>query len=292
MRYLGTLVLAAVAGCSSPSPAPPTAEFLVTDGGSTYWVKSAATGIHARVSPLILTRAGGRYYEVYVGEETRSYEDAVFTREPIIRRDLLTGDSAVLFEDGQVETWERQYLARNPAARLLDPDEDGEDQVSYAATSEADIVGVLGPYVLYTHRSLVETSDIEKADTARGIVDVRFGKPVAVSTIARDTAALEGGGIRDGHDVTWTHDGYEVVARYDTDRDQTKLLLRDARRHEWPLGYLRSRRPRVFWLDQPRLDARVRSAITEAFDGALSDDDRVQLASRNVTRGAAHTRAQ
>jgi hypothetical protein len=292
MRYLGALLLVPMVGCSLPKATPPTTEFLVADGASTFWVKSGPAGVHARVSPLVLTRVGGKYYEVYVGEETRSYEDAVFTRQPIIRRDLLTGDSTVLFEDRQVETWEQQYLSRNPAARLLDPNEDGDAEVSYAATSEAEIIGVVGPYVLYTHRSLIETSEMEQADTARGIIDVRFGNTVAVSAIAHDTASLDDGGVASGAEVTWKHADHEVVARYDADRGQTKLVMRDARRHEWPLGYVRSRRPRIFWLDEPALEPQVRAAISDAFNGALSDDERVQLASRQNIRGSARTRAQ
>jgi hypothetical protein len=291
MRYLSPILVCMV-GCSLPKATPPSTEFLVADGASTYWVKSGPVGVHARVSPLVLTRVSGRYYEVYVGEETRSYQDAVFTHEPIIRRDLLTGDSTVLFDDRQVEKWERLYLSRNPAARLLDPDEDGDEEVSYAASSEADIIGVLGPYVLYTHRSLIETSEMEQADTARGIVDVRFGRQVAPAALAQDRSALDDGGVAKGDDVIWKHGGFDVIARYDADRGQTKLTLRDARRNEWPLGHVRSRRPRIFWLDEPRLDARVRDAISEAFDDALSDDDHVQLASRQNIPGSARTRAQ
>jgi hypothetical protein len=292
MRYLGALLLVPVVGCSMPSSTPPIGEFLVADGASTYWVTSGRTGVHARVSPLVLTRVGGKYYEVYVGEETRSYEDAVFTRQPIIRRDLMTGDSTVLFEDLQVERWERLYLSRHPAARLLDPDEDGDDEVAYAASSEADIIGVLGPYVLYTHRSLIETSEMERADTARGILDVRFGKQVQVSAIAHDAAVLDDGGIASGEEVRWKHAGYEVVARYDADRGQTKLVLRNPQRHEWPLGHIRSRRPRIFWLDQPMLEPAVRAAISDAFDGALSDDERVQLVSRQRILERARARRQ
>ena len=73
MRNHSWLLILPLMGCSLPSPSghPPRAEFLVADGGSTFWVMSGPQGIHARVSPLILTRAGGRYYEVFVGETTK-----------------------------------------------------------------------------------------------------------------------------------------------------------------------------------------------------------------------------
>jgi hypothetical protein len=43
--------------------------------------------------------------------------------------------------------------------------------------------------------------------------------------------------------------------------------------------------PRIFWLDEKRVDARVRSAIGDAFDGALSDEDLTQLVSRGSMQG-------
>jgi hypothetical protein len=282
IRYwLGVIPLV---GCSWPAPRPPSAEFLVADASSTYWVKSGPAGIHARVSPLILTRAGGRYYEVFVGENTRSYEDAVFTAEPIYRRDIITGDSTLLWQDAKIDAWERVYLARHPRARLLDPDSEGGDDVSLSATGEADILGVVGPYLLYTHRSTLETDRAEQSDSARGVIDIRVGKPVAIAALAGDTAALSDGGVREGGVVRWKHSGYDVIARYDTTRSQTHVVLRDLRRHEWTLGFVNSAVPRIFWLDEPRVDARVRTAITQAFEDAMSDEDNTQLVSRERSR--------
>src|SRR5688572_465694 len=134
MRYPAWLVFVPLIGCSLPAPAPPSAEFLVADASSTYWVRSGPRGIHARQSPLILTNADDRFYEVYVGEVTRSYEDAIFTREPIYSRDLVSGQSRLLYEDKRISAWEKSYLSGNPHARLLDPDEDGTEAVTIAAT--------------------------------------------------------------------------------------------------------------------------------------------------------------
>lgn len=284
MRNLRWLVVLPLIGCSLPAPQPPSAEFLVADGSSTYWVKSGPAGIHARVSPLILARADGRYYEVFVGESSRSYEHAYFSGEAIYRRDLMTGDSTVLWEDSRIDAWERVYLAHHPSARLLDPDEDGPD-VALSATGEADIVGIVGPYVLYMHRSTLENSAVQQADTARGILDVRVGKAVAMAALAQDTAAISNGGIREKGVVRWRHSGYDVIARFDTTRRQTEVVLRDLRHREWTLGYVDSPVPRIFWLDEPRIDARVRTAISHAFEGALSDEDMSQLASRDESFG-------
>lgn len=281
MRTLPWLLILPLAGCSLPEPKPPAAEFLVADGSSTYWVKSGPAGIHARVSPLILTRAGGRFYEVFVGESSRSYENALFSGEPIYRRDLVTGESTLLWQDERISAWERAYLAANPEARLLDPDEESDD-VSLFATGESEILGVVGPFILYTHRSNLENLHSHRADTARGVIDVRIGKAVPIAALATDTAAIADGGVHEKGGLRWRHAGYDVITRLDTARNQTQVMLRDSRKNQWTLGYVKSPVPRIFWLDEKRVDARVRSAIGDAFDGALSDEDLTQLVSRGL----------
>jgi len=280
MRKYGWLILIPLAACSLPEPRPPAGEFLVADGSSTYWVTSGPAGIHARVSPLILTRSRGRYYEVFVGESTRSYTDAIFSAEPIYRRDLMTGDTTVLWQDPKINAWENVYLANNPSARLLDPDDDNDDAVALSATGESDILGVVGQYVLYTHRSMIQNAELERADTARGIIDVGLAKDVPISVLARDTASITGGGVREKGVTRWHHKGYEVIAKFDVERAQTEMILKDSRRHTWRLGYVNSPVPRIYWLDEPRIDSRVRTAIAQAFEGAMSDEDLSQLASR------------
>ena len=278
MRNHSWLILLPLVGCSLPQPSAPSAEFLVADGPSTYWVTSGAAGIHARVSPLILTRAGGRFYEVFVSETTRSYQDAVFSAEPIYRRDLVTGDTTLLWEDPKIKSWEKIYLARNPSAQLLDPDEDSDDAaVALSATGEADIIGVVGPYVLYSHRSTIESSEMEQGDTTRGILDVGLAKPVGVTSLVSDSATISGGAVREGDLTRWRHHGYDVLARFDTTRRQSEMMLRDSRHHVWKLGYVNARLPRIFWLDEPRVDARIRPALVQAFEGALSDEEMSQL---------------
>ena len=280
MRYPLLLLLIPLAGCSLPAPKPPAAEFLVADGSSTYWVRSGPKGISSRTSPLILTAADSRFYEVYVEEVTRSYEDAIFSREPIYSRDLLTGRKKILYEDSKVASWEKMYLTGNPEARLLDPDEDGSDDVSVAATAESDIVGVAGPYVLYNRRIKLEKSNFQHSDSSRGAIDVRTGETVPITSLIRDSAVLGAGGVREGNSIRWNHAGYSVIARYDTAQAETAVALRDLRGHEWPLGYVDSRLPRVFWLDQPRADAKLRTALSNAFEDAREHDVDEQFASR------------
>jgi len=285
-RWLILLPLAGLqlAGCSLPDPTPPSAEFLLADAGSTYWVRSGPRGISARTSPLILTTANDRFYEVYVGEVTRSYDDALFTREPIYSRDLLSGREKLLWEEGRVADWEKAYLRRHPGARLLDPDADGDD-VNTAASAESDILAVVGPYILYDRRILLERDDFQQSDSAREAIDLRSGHSVPLEVVVRDSSILGAGAVREHDKVRWRHSGYDVIATWDDDRSESQVTLRDRRGHEWPLGYVSARLPRIFWLDQPRVDTRVRTALSEAFDDARADDVNTQLA---LNAGSVH----
>ena len=283
MKYPRWLILLPLVGCSLPAPTPPSAEFLLADAGSTYWVRSGPRGISARTSPLILTSANGRFYEVYVGEVTRSYDDALFTRELIYSRDLLTRREKLLWEEARVADWEKAYLSRNPDARLLDPDEGGDD-VNTAATAESDILAVVGPYILYDRRVLLERDDFQQTDSSRGAIDIRSGAPVALASLVRDSSILGAGAVRERDEVRWRHSGYDVIARWDEERAESEVVLRDRRGHEWPLGYVTARLPRIFWLDEPRVDGRVRTALSAAFDDARADDIDTQLVTNTGVR--------
>jgi hypothetical protein len=280
MRYPFWLIIVPLLGCSLPEHAPPSAEFLVADMSSTYWVRSGPHRISVRSSPLILASVDNRFYEVYVDEVTRSYEDAFFTGEPVYSRDLITGKRQLLLQESRVAAWEKAYLSANPAAKLLDPDEEGSEDVSVVAAAEVDILGVLGPYVLYDRRVTLERGDFQQADSSRGALDVRSGTTVALDALVRDTAILGSGAVREKNLVRWRHAGYEVVARWDEERGESAITLRDLRGHEWQLGYTASRLPRIFWLDEPRVDGKLRSALADAFNEASADDGETQLVER------------
>jgi hypothetical protein len=232
--------------------------------------------VTARNSPLILTNANNRFYEVYVGEETRSYGDAVFTREPLYSRDVLTGREKLLWKEGKVAAWEKDYLKENPKAELLDDDEDADD-VSTSATGQSDILAVIGPYVLYDRWVMLEREDFHQADSSREAIDIRSGEAVSLNAVVRDTTILGAGAVREKDKVRWRHSGYDVIARWDEDRAESIVILRDLRGHEWPIAYVSTRLPRIFWLDEPRLEPRLRNALATAFDDARADDLNTQL---------------
>src|SRR6266513_6254233 len=133
MRYAGLAIVAVISSCTLPPPPPPVAEFLVSAGDQTYWVRSDNSGLRIRVSPLILARTGGRYYEVFVGEIDRSYPKALFSGERVFRRDLATGDSAMIYDDTTVVQMARDYRRRHPRAPILGPDDDPEDDIEVSA---------------------------------------------------------------------------------------------------------------------------------------------------------------
>jgi len=280
MRYTtaGTLILAGA--CALPPPSPPTAEFLVSAGDQTYWVHSDNSGLRIRGSPLILARTGGRYYEVYVGEIDRSFPRALFSGERVFRRDLASGDSAVIYDDTVIVRMANDYRRRHPRAPLLGPDDDPYDVIDVSAVGETDILNVLGPYVALEHRISIERPDEHSEDdTTRAVIDIRTGKPVELDRVLRDSTVREAAGEGGLANRRWRHDGYDVISHYDTAHKSNALAMRDRRGREWKLGLVASSYVQIFWLDKPRVDAQTRHALSRAFNEATTYGERIQQVS-------------
>ena len=285
MRHILLAVVALTIGCALPPPPPPVAEFLVSAGDQTYWVRSDNSGLRVRGSPLILARTGGRYYELFVGEVDRSFPRALLSGERIFRRDLATGDSTLIFEDTAIVHIAEQYHRQHPSAPALGPDDDPEDDVDITAVGETDILNVLGPYVALEHRlSIDRAQDDDSDDTTRTVIDVRTGKTVAFDRMLRDSTVQEAAGEGGLVNRRWRHDGYDVVSRYDSEHKANTLVLRDRGGREWKLGMVESSFVQVFWLDKPRIDARTRRALAHAFNDATAYGERIQQVSRKVRR--------
>ena len=73
--------------------------FVLAAGDSSYWVTSTGGSVSVRGAPLELARVDGRFYEVYVADDDRSFEDAVLVGQRIYRRDLITGAHFKLMKD-------------------------------------------------------------------------------------------------------------------------------------------------------------------------------------------------
>ncbi len=294
MRYTTfiTLVPLFLLGCALPPPPPPMAEFLVSAGDQTYWVRSDNSGLRIRGSPLILARTGGRYYEIFVGEIDRSFPKALFSGERVFRRELASGDSAVIYDDTTIVKLAAGYQRQHPRAEMLGPDDDPDDSIEVTAVGETDILNVLGPYVALEHRLSVERADEhDQDDTTRAVIDLRDGKPVPFDHMLRDTTVQEAAGEGGLVNRRWRHDGYDVVSHYDSAHKANTLAMRDHRGREWKLGLIGSSYVQIFWLDKPKLDAQTRHALARAFNDATVYGERIQQVSRKQPRAKSPARA-
>lgn len=171
----------AVACQGRQGPVPPSAEFLVAAGDSTFWIRTGTEGVTVRGAPIALARFDGRLYELYVTDDDRSYFDAVMIGQRLYRRDLITGDSSAVIEDTTVARLATAYAQAHPAERRLEPHEEASDDPGIYATADLEIVGVHGPYLSFEHHSDIGLPDgSEIHSIARGVVDLRSGRPGTV----------------------------------------------------------------------------------------------------------------
>ena len=175
-----------------PSTPPPSAEFLVVAGDSTFWVRSDSGGVRMRGSSLLLTRIDGRFQEIYVTDDDRSYYDAVFVGQRVFRRDIQRGDSVVVFDDGTVPGLARAYAISHPTEAPLQPDEDGADHPATVATTQVTIVDVHGPFLSFEyHADLDVAGGVDTHAMRRGVIDLRTGTQATLSRIFGIPAALQ-----------------------------------------------------------------------------------------------------
>jgi hypothetical protein len=193
MRYASLpTILALVAlgaiGCAGGESPPPSEEFLVAAGDSTFWVQTSRAGIRVRGAPITLARIGGRFHEVYVADDDRSFEQAVFVSPRLFRRDLLTGDSVLVWHDTTFDGVVAAYQRRNPEDRPLEPDEDTPDEPRSSNSSELGLIELHGPYLSFEYHSDVDTDDTPAWHaTRRGVVDLRNGTQVTIARLFGDT---------------------------------------------------------------------------------------------------------
>ena len=200
------LAFAAAVACSRSDGArsrgeaepPPAAEFLLTSGDSAYWVTTAGGRIRVRGAPLTLARYGGRFYEIYVGDDDRSFYDALFVGQRVFRRDLLTGDSAQVYGDATVAAASRRYASAHPGEEPLRENEEASENPRFALTAEVDLVESHGPYLTYeVHTTREVDGDVESAATRRGVLDLRTGRGVRVGDLVA-TRSLANAVIAEG----------------------------------------------------------------------------------------------
>lgn len=184
------LLLLAAAGCRTERAAPPRVDFLIAAGDSTYWISSGPRGIRVRGSPIQLARYGGRFYEVYVVDDDRSYSDAEIVGQQLWRRDLITGDSVLAFRDTTILGLDHWYARAHPDDRPLEPDDALGDAPHVSATSRFDVLDQFGPYMSYNYSAdLIVTGGDEWHVTRRGVLDLLHGGNATLPTLFGDSTA-------------------------------------------------------------------------------------------------------
>jgi len=193
LATVSAALLIGAVGCSSRTAAtlpPPATDFVVTAGDSAFWVSTSEGRLRIRRAPLTLAYVDGRFYELYVADDDRSYYDALLIGQRIFRRDLVSGDSVQVFEDKRVSNIARAYAKEHPDERPLEEDEDGSDDPHTVATSDAQLLDVLGPLLSYAYSTDIDIANIEDSHTARhGVIDLRDGSAATLRGIFGDTAA-------------------------------------------------------------------------------------------------------
>lgn len=211
-------LLLAVAACRPSHRTPPSGEFLVLAGDSTFWVHTGAEGIRARGSPLHLARYRGRYYEVYITDDDRSYTDALIIGQQMYRRDLLSDDSALVFEDTTINHIARWYGRAHPNDHPLEADDEPDAEPHVTAQSELNTVAQHAQYLSYQYKADLSVTGSEEWHIARrGVVDLRAA---AAPTVA---------------DIFGTSNGQYILRRgrtlFERARDSLRTT-RDASSHE------------------------------------------------------------
>ncbi|HEY0778231.1 MAG TPA: hypothetical protein VGD56_09720, partial [Gemmatirosa sp.] len=227
---IAAAVLAGVScrGAAHRRAPTPAAEFLAVAGDSTYWVTSGPGGVRVRSAPLFLTRWDGRLADVYVVDDGVRFDGAEFATVRVYRRDLLTGDSALVLADQEVPHLAARYAAAHPEARPLDDDDDPEDDPTLVAEHGVGLVAVHGPYVTIDLRTTVDRAGDAHSETLRRrVVDLRSGRPATLAALFGPTAsaALVDAGRRAFARARATLDTLQAPAADDSARARARAAL-------------------------------------------------------------------
>ena len=191
---LATLAVLAAGACRSDDrsarPAPPPAEFLVAAGDSTYWVRTTPNGVRRRGSSMMLARFDGDFYEIYTADEDRSFYDALFVGQRVYRRDLVSGDSALVYRDTIVPGAERHWASIHPDEAPLQPDEDASDHPIASATADIELLDVHDAYLSLEHHTDIDVGGVRHMHrTIRRVVNLRSRRDATVREAFGDSAA-------------------------------------------------------------------------------------------------------
>jgi hypothetical protein len=178
-----------VTACASPD-APPEVSFLVVAGDSTFWVERSEGRLRMRASPLFLARIGREFSELYIADDDRSYRGALIVGQRIYRRNLVSGDSVLLREDTTIAGIAAAWAQANPDDLPLGPDEETDENPGTVATTETELLDVVGPYLSFDYHVDVDVDGFKDQHlTQRGVIDVRTGQQVRIENLVGAVAA-------------------------------------------------------------------------------------------------------
>ncbi len=196
-RFLPLLVAGLLACTDAPAPAPRT-EFIVVASDSVFWVRSEAEGIRVRSAPMLLAQLDGRFHELYVTDDDRSYYDATFLGQSLYVRDLISGDSTLLLADTVMPALAEAYGRAHPEERPLTIEEEGAPNPRIMGTADIGILDVHGPWVSFDHVTDVDVVGARSRHGAeQGVLDLRTGQRATLATLvgAAEAARLRGLGF-------------------------------------------------------------------------------------------------
>ncbi|MEP6618535.1 MAG: hypothetical protein ABJE47_04455 [bacterium] len=208
MRYplvlcLSAPFLFAISGCRDGARAvvrPPAAEFVLSAGDSAYWVSTDKTGVQWKGAPLDLARVDGRFVEVYVVDNDQSFQGADLVGQDVYRRDLQTGDSALVYRDTLVPHLAREYARLHPDDHRLGPDEEPDGSPAWRATATLDLGVAHGSFVSFSMHADVERDATPLWHTSRrGVLDLRGKHVASLADVAGDAS----GGIERRRDAAF-----------------------------------------------------------------------------------------
>ena len=187
-------ILAVLAVCSCGRghdvPPPPQTEFLLLAGDSTFWVHYEASRLRVRGSPIQIALVDDRLVEIYVADDDRSFQGALLVGQRIYRRDLLTGDSALVFDDTTITSLARWYGREHPRERPLRPDESTDAEPRMDVMGEVATLDQHGPFLSFEYRvdGVLDGAN-EMHEVRRGVVDLRDGSVATLTELFGDSAA-------------------------------------------------------------------------------------------------------
>lgn len=192
---LFAVFLVLVTGCrddpaiSAHAP-PPRADFIVAAGDSAFWVSTVGNSLRIRGAPLELVRVDGRFHELYVVDHDRSYADAILVGERVYLRDLLRGDSVLVYEDTLVRSLASEYARLHPELRPLGPDDEANDEPFWRATATLELGAVHGRFASFSLHTDVERGSGPLWHTTRaGVIDLRERRAATLLDLAADGVA-------------------------------------------------------------------------------------------------------